>query len=302
MRRVIAAIATLVVLAVLAVWLIVLPSRVVRAVRIPNEATPAAFGVAFSDVSFPTRGGTLTLRGWWMPDAAAKGVIIFVHGGNANRRDLYAGGLEMQAFLSKRHLSVLAFDLRNHGQSDAAPDGQITLGVDEASDVRGAVDFARARAPGLPVYLLADSMGGAAAIYATAEDTRVVRIALIDPVLDADSAEAGAVHATTGLPRLLLPPVVWSVTHIFSHVPGRHEPLEVALRLRLPVLLIQDDRDPVCLPQFADRLAVANRHVTLWVSHDPDAGAGSWGRHVGAYRLHTREVQSRLAQFFGVGD
>lgn len=297
MRKAGIIVAGVVVLALAAAWLVYLPSVVVRATRTPLDTTPAAFGVRYSDVQFPTQGGGLTLRGWWMPAAAPKGVVIYVHGGNGNRRGFYAGGLEMQAFLVGQGYSVLAFDQRNQGTSDATADGQITLGVEESADVLGAIDFLARQAPGLKVTLLADSMGGATAIYAATRDARIAGLMLIDPALDADSVELGALYANLGLPHVLLPAIAWSGRTFFAHAVEARDALTEGEHLRQPILLIQDDRDPVCRPEFSRALAAANPRATLWMSHDPDAPTGRWGYHTGAWKLHQHDVERLMLSF-----
>ncbi len=287
---------TLIVLA-LAVWLVALPYMVVHAARTPLDATPRAFGVAYRDVSFPTRGGVLTLRGWWMPVDGAKAVVIFVHSGNGNRRDFYAGGLEMEAFLAKHRYDVLAFDQRNHGTSDATADGQITLGIEESRDALGAFDYARKITPGLHVILLADSMGGATSIYAAHDEPRIAGLMLIDPVLDRGTVEIGAIYANLGLPHVLVPAIAWSARIFFAHKLAARDALAEGERLKQPILLIGDDRDPVCLPRFARALASANSNVQMWVSLDPDRPTGRWGYHTAAYKQHGPEVEQLLLDF-----
>lgn len=207
LRKIVIGVVGLVVAAVLVLWLIVLPMQVVQAVRSPLGTTPASVGLDYVNVAFPAHGDATAIRAWFMPAKEARGVVIFVHGGNVNRRDPYAGGLAIDRFLVAAHMSVLALDLRNHGESGTASGGRITLGVDESTDVRGAIDALATLAPKLPVYLMGTSMGGAAAIFAATDDARVKKLVLIDPLLDAHSTEIGALHATLGLPRLLLGPV-----------------------------------------------------------------------------------------------
>jgi len=282
-------------------WLVVLPSIMVHAVRIAPEATPKAFGAVYSDVHFPTRGGGIALSGWWMEAREPKGVVIYVHGGNGNRRGLYAGGLELQVFLQRQGYDVLAFDQRNHGLSGASPDGQITLGVEESRDALGAVDYAARRAPGLPIVLLADSMGGATSIFAAHDEPRIAKLMLIDPVLDRPTVERGALYADLGLPRLLIPAIAWSANTVFAHALTARDALQEGENLKQPILLIVDDHDPVCLPRFAYRLAKADPGVTLWISHDPDRPTGRWGYHTGAYHLHGKDVEAQLLRFLAQG-
>ena len=71
----------------------------------------------------------------------------------------------------------------------------------------------------------------------------------------------------------------------------------------LSVLLVQDDRGPVCLPATAASLAAHNPHVTLWVSHDPPSNGkyhGGWGYHTVAYVVNTAAMQAQLTKFLGV--
>ena len=296
-RKLLIGAAVALVAAALGVWLIYIPSQMVYAVRVPLGADPSSVGLAYEDVAFPSAGGTPLLRAWWIPASHPRGVVIFVHGGNGNRRELYTGGLEIDRFLVDAGYSVLAPDLRNHGLSGTARGGKITLGIDESRDVRGAIDYANRRAPGLAVALFGTSMGGAASIFAAADDSRVTRLVLLDPLLDAPSTEAGALGATLPLPRVLIGPIRWSADTFFAADVARRDALATALTLRQPILLISDDRDPVCLPQFAHALAAGNRHVRLWTSVDPDRQVGGWGYHTGAFKLHPHEVETLVARF-----
>ena len=284
-------------------WLVYIPSQVAKAVREPLETTPASIGLKYSDVSFPTKGDGLTIRAWWLPAEKARAVLVLVHGANANRRDLYARGLEIAKFFVGQNISVLAPDLRNHGVSDGTSNGRLTMGYDESNDVTGAIDYATAHAPGLPVYLMGVSMGGATVIYATARDPRVKKLVLFDPVLDPHVTTLHGLHAILGWPLWALVPVRWSAETFFPGDPAHHVPLATAETLKLPVLLIEDDGDPVCPPSIAYALAAHRSNFTLWVSHDPGLEnaiikrAGGWGGHGNAYALHPEEMQKQLAGF-----
>lgn len=298
-KKIIGVVLGLAVIGFLGFWLVYLPSVVVHAQRHPAETTPASIGVRYEDVAFPSRGGQLTIRGWWMPAETARAVLVLVHGANGNRRELHGHGLELSKFLVGRRVSVLAIDLRNHGTSDGTPKGRLALGYDESDDVIGAAAYASSRAPGLPVYLMGSSMGGAAVVYAAAFHAPVRGLVLLDPVLDPHTTSVNFLEAMLGAPRWFVVPVVWSAEAFFSGDPGHHDPLAAAKALKLPILLIQDDRDPVCLPATAASLAHANPHVTLWISHDPPTKGynGGWGHHTAAYAIHPAEMQSQLTKF-----
>jgi uncharacterized protein len=299
-KRILVAAAGLIALAVLGFWLVYTPWNVARAERLAITHTPQSAGVNFENVAFPTRGGGLTIRGWWVP---ARAILVFAHGGNANRED----SLDFLKFFNAQRITVLAPDLRNHGLSDGTPNGRLTMGYDESKDVIGAIDYAEKRVPSLPVYLMGVSMGGATAIYASAADPRVRKLVLFDPVLDAHVTSLNALHAILGWPHWMVVPVLWSAETFFAGDAGRHSPLAVAEGLKLPILLVKDDKDLICLPVYALALTARNRNVTLWMVRNPEfdspamAHSGGWGGHAAAYRFDPDGMKRRLARFLSPG-
>jgi len=295
----------LIVIAALGFWLVYIPMEVAKAQRLPLETTPASVGLAYKNVSFPTKGGGLTIRGWWMPAPHPRAVLIFLHGANATREDTHTRGLAISKFLIGQNISVLAPDLRNHGTSDATASGRLTLGWDEANDAIGAIDYATTQTPGVPVYLMGVSMGGATSIYAAARDKRVAKLVLIDPVLNSHVTTLKALHAILNWPSWSLGPVAWSAETFFPGDPEHHVPLKTAETLKLPTLLIEDDGDLVCPPEIAYGLAKEKTNITLWVAHDPGQEdpemkrAGGWGGHASAYKFHPEEMQKQLIEFLG---
>jgi alpha/beta superfamily hydrolase len=295
--------AGLIVVAILGFWLVYIPMQVAKAQRQPLETTPASVGLAYKDVAFPTKGGGLTIRGWWMPAAHPRAVAIFVHGANSTREDTHTRGLAISKFLVDQNISVLAPDLRNHGLSDATPNGRLTLGWDEANDAIAAIDYATAQTSDVPVYLVGVSMGGATSIYAAARDKRIAKLVLIDPVLDSHVTTVKALHAILNWPSWSIGPVAWSAETFFPGDPAHHMPLKTAEMLKLPILLIEDDGDLVCPPEIAYGLAKEKSNITLWVAHDPGPDnpeikrAGGWGGHASAYTFQPQEMQKQLTAF-----
>ncbi len=99
----------------------------------------------------------------------------------------------------------------------------------------------------------------------------------------------------------MLPAIAWSGRTFFGHRTEARDALKEGEALRIPILLIQDDRDPVCRAEFSRALAAANRRATLWISHDPDAPTGRWGYHTAAWKLHQHDVEQQMLRFLSRG-
>lgn len=128
---------------------------------------PSAFGLVYEEVEFSPRGwDDLTLRGWWMPAEDARGTVIRVHGVDSNRNSL----LGLAAPLVGAGYSVLAFDLRGHGESDEARMG---AGLDERDDVLGAIDYVAREQGAGAIFLHGNSYGGAIALMSGWREPRV---------------------------------------------------------------------------------------------------------------------------------
>ncbi|MGE3936875.1 MAG: lysophospholipase [Rhodospirillaceae bacterium] len=107
-------------------------------------------------------GAALPLRAW-EPDGPPRAVIVALHGFN-----MHAGLFEEPGRAwAARGIATYAYDQRGFG---GAPNrgywpGTATL----TDDLSAVVALVRARHPGVPVYLLGDSMGGAVVAVALAE-------------------------------------------------------------------------------------------------------------------------------------
>lgn len=138
--------------------------------RNPIEERPEDYGLRYDEVQFsPRNWPDITLRGWWIPAEDAKGVIISVHGLDSTRDS----SLGLTKALVEGGYSVLAFDLRGHGESDPA---QMGAGIHEQDDLRGAIDYVlkeRGAEPGR-VLLYGDSFGGAIALLTGVDEPSVV--------------------------------------------------------------------------------------------------------------------------------
>src|SRR2546423_4627692 len=119
-------------------------TRLVYVAQKPLYSTPAAFGLKYQNITFPSREDHIQLRGWLIPGVLPGGTltvqrtIIVVHGTRTNRADKDAGLLNFSVALARHGFAVLAFDMRGMGESPPAP---LSLGYFEQRDVLGAAGF-----------------------------------------------------------------------------------------------------------------------------------------------------------------
>lgn len=104
-------------------------------------------------------GAVLPLRSWF-PKSGTKAVVVALHGFNDYSNSFVAAG----NFLSQRGIVCYAYDQRGFGR---APGRGLWAGITAYSDdLTAFVDEVRKQHPGLPLYLLGESMGGAVSIVA----------------------------------------------------------------------------------------------------------------------------------------
>ena len=181
--------------------------------RLRIVQTPRDYGVTSETVEFRPPDQPITLRAWWMPSEPAKAAIILVHGGDDNRSLPYADGLKLARDLVAHDYAVLAVDLRNYGESDASPEG-VTFGDAESNDVIGAMNYLARRSPDLRYGAVGFSMGGETVLYAAARDRRLEAVVTTDTFAEVRPVAPSFLSASTGLPRLLVVPLLWSAEHL----------------------------------------------------------------------------------------
>jgi len=121
-------------------------------------------GVRANEERFDSVGGLKIFVRSWRPEGHARGVVVIVHGFNSHSGE-YAWVADQ--FVASG-LAVYAPDLRGRGQSD----GErffVDKFADWVDDVAVAVTLAKAREPGLPLFLLGHSAGGVVACMYTLE-------------------------------------------------------------------------------------------------------------------------------------
>jgi alpha-beta hydrolase superfamily lysophospholipase len=94
----------------------------------------------------------------WRPTGVPRAIVLGLHGFNDYRRAFEETG----EFLATRGFVVYAYDQRGFGEADHA--GLWYGAAQMAADLCTAVGLLRERHPGLPLYVIGESMGGAVAL------------------------------------------------------------------------------------------------------------------------------------------
>jgi pimeloyl-ACP methyl ester carboxylesterase len=248
--------------------------RAFRAPRMVEKGTPARFHLPYRELSIATEGGK-RLFAWYIPApqfiSAPLPVpaIAVIHGWGGNA-DLM---LPFAPVLHRAGYSLLFFDARNHGKSDA--DGFSSM-PKFAEDLEHAIDWLEARpdvAPG-QVAILGHSLGAAAALL----------VASRRPVAGVVSIGAFA-HPAMVMRRLMTahhvpywPVGRWVLKTVERQIGVRFAdiaPIATIQRIKCPVLLVHG-ADDTQVPVADARAIYAQRkseRVRLWVL--PKAGHNS---------------------------
>src|SRR5436309_3650425 len=274
--------------------------RVENTPPLPITSTPAAYGLAYRDVTFYSRVDHLRLRGWFIPGVLPDGhltsqrTIIMVHGTGSNRAAPLLLGLG--SALAKRGFAILAFDMRGMGESAPAP---LSEGYFEQRDVLGAVDFLRSGPVPYPelgrTHVIAgwgDSMGAATLIMAAAHEPAMRAIvsdsgfAAIVPLLESD----------TSIPGAFIPSVLLASRILYGIDFYATRPVDVVSSIApRPIFFIQGTTDTVVPPSNLRTLAAAasaapHAHVQTWTVKGAD--------HIQSFHVMGAKYVNRVVAFF----
>jgi len=150
--------------------------RVTHPSRQPDMAVNLGATLAKAeDVAFKSTDG-LPIKGWLFHGAAKRAPIVLCHDLGESKNAV----MNLAIALNQAGFTVLAFDFRGHGASGG--DGS-TLGIEEARDVLGAVDFV-ANLPkddvdARKIGIFGAGMGAHAAVLAAAE-RQALRVLVLD--------------------------------------------------------------------------------------------------------------------------
>jgi pimeloyl-ACP methyl ester carboxylesterase len=260
----------------------------VRPARPPILKRPSDVGMAYEDVFFPALDG-VNLEGWFIPGTSNR-VVICNHFMGANRQG-YPGHLREWKTITIRYeidflprykalhdagYSVLAYDLRNHGQSGDTNGGRIGLGILEARDVIGSIRYVRNRegTANAGICLMSLCLGCVATFNAMdmhpAEFAGIKSFIAVQP-LSADAFITGTCR------RLRIKDPVDDFDRIVNRYTGFRvsdaQMPKLAHAVRVPTMLVQVHGDWMTLP--SDLEAIYSRFGTddkklLWIENTND--------------------------------
>lgn len=271
-------------------WYVV--AQALEAEVIEFEHLPGEFGMTYEDVEFSPRGdASITLRGWWFPVDNAVGTVIWVHGLDQNR----AENLPLLRDLNNEGFSVLAFDLRGHGESDSVPLG---AGYKEPADVRGAIDFLLGnKLPASSKLLLMGNSFGASVILMAAEgEPSVVGVYADSAFASLPDLMVGEIERRTPFPSWfasMLRPGIIQVGKLRGINLGEVRP-ELAVARYTDVVIglahcANDERIPV---EHAVRIRAAAVDNGVWFNRYPRCG------HTEAYDDFTEQYVAIVTSYF----
>jgi fermentation-respiration switch protein FrsA (DUF1100 family) len=255
----------------------------------PVNYSLADFGWAdeAEEVTFPSLDGT-PLSGWFIPSPNAQGrTVILLHGYGNTRLEM----LPHADYLSRTGLNVLLFDFRGRGASGGK---RVTAGLREPLDVRGAVSYLLTREDVDPgrIAVQGVSMGAAAGIMATAEDTRIATIVAESAFTDLRATIDRSFEQFVYLPRIFKPATV-RITEL--RLGGRIDdirPVEAITRIgQRPVFIIDSLADQLIPSGSGLRLhELAEGPKVLWLID----GSG----HSGGWKTSPDEYRARVLEFY----
>ncbi len=193
------------------------------------DATPSGLGLPHEDVWLTAEDG-VRIHGWYLPVPRARWVTLVSHGNAGNISHRLDRALLLQARLRS---SVFLYDYRGYGASEGSPDEAGTY-RDARAAYRYLVEEKQVKADEL--VLFGESLGSAVSL----------ELALAHP------AAALVLEAPFTSVRDLARTTIFAPLAPF--VRTRYESLARIPRLRMPLLVVQGDRDEIVPPVQGRRL------------------------------------------------
>jgi hypothetical protein len=259
------------------------------------QPATAASPAAAAPVEVEAPGPSGPLRGTLLVPEGARAVVVMIPGSGPTDRDGNSpAGVRGSVYrllaegLAARGIATIRTDKRGLFGSAAAAAANRAEMTDYAADVRQWVSVARERTGASCAWLLGHSEGGLVALLAGQQPEHICGLILVSatgrpvgtvireqlrsnpanaPLLDEamaalDSLEAGRRYDTTGMNPALMPLFAPPVQDYFIRLMA-YDPAALMRTVRLPVLIVQGQRDIQVREVDARNLAEANPAARL---------------------------------------
>jgi len=224
------------------------------------------------DIELPSEDG-VKLRGWLADVPNARGTVVVGHGYRDDRRQM----LSLAPALGALGLRAVLIDFRAHGRSEGS---RITIGVEEALDVRASLAWAKHL--GGPVSYVGFSMGAAAYLLSGVEAHCAVIDSPYGTLTEAIEVRGKLVRASTGLLDAYRRAKEQRLDLVVEEV----RPIDAAAKLTRPTLFVFARGDAwvgrEVREQYRATMSVACEYLEVDGPHDGHFDAG-WIVHVARF-------------------
>ncbi|HEX2913464.1 MAG TPA: alpha/beta fold hydrolase [Chloroflexia bacterium] len=260
--------------------------------RIPPHSTvftetPAKYGLAYEDVSFPSAASDhLNLSGWWIPLAGSNRALVIVHGHNQSRVEM----LYLATQLREMGFNLLYFDYRGHGST---PWPHYSYGQWESWDVVGAFNFVKTKGFEVDnIAISARSYGAVSSLLAMGHSSEIKTVFSDSAWANFSTFADWRFTREYGLPNFFLPGI-YTAAYLTQGLKIEEMSPELTIKnlSGRRIFLIHGGQDNDVSYQEFYRLKEAGGANIV----------GSWfvpnARHCQAYELYPQEYMQKLKAF-----
>jgi pimeloyl-ACP methyl ester carboxylesterase len=237
-----------------------LANSLIRPKRQPVVKNPGDYGMKYDNIEFMAPDG-IRLKGWLIAGSSAKLIIVthpmtftkygfsVAHQGFFKVTKLEVEFLHTIKHMNQHGYNVLAFDFRNHGESDRANNGYSAVGLFEWQDVVGALDFVSSQAAlkEMPVGFLSHCMGANSTIIALSKAKakfQKVRCLLAVQPISADVFTQCIIQVKYPLFAPFYPGINRCARKFTGYSLEEMSPREAVKNIEIPTLYAQVEQDP----------------------------------------------------------
>lgn len=231
--------------------------------RQPVPKNPKDYGLEYENVEFRASDG-IRIKGWLIHGSIQK-IIVMTHVGGLTK---YGSTVKYKSFsklynkeiefiktamhLNKEGYWVLMFDFRNHGESDASPNGgKAGIGLEEYKDVIAALDFIKNRDElnDFSIGFVSFCMGANSTIIAASKEpaafSKVSCIMAVQPISMEVFVRKYSKMLFKSFGSKMIFPMVKRFVNLRSKYPlEKMSPREYVKDLKVPILYVQARNDP----------------------------------------------------------